>query len=190
MNCSSVVKKEFLTADEQFIDMMNNFLHYLDFDLGVLGSSKEAIVSALFRNTTPDFVLCKNDWWDNSFITYFTFNIRQFVVTGFYNTIKRLSKIRPALYMQLSLSDKLDLEKEEDIDELYNILIKITWCNIKEFGLYFAYLDINKYEPINQKNTSKEDIINGINNYYLTQLDGLIENYIEKRVILSKFINI
>lgn len=188
LHSSSLIKKGYLTANEQFIDMLNNFIHYLDFDLAILGSKKEAIIKALFENDTPEFVLCKKDWGDNNFIPYFTYNIRKFIVTGFFNTVKRLYAIKPDFFRQLSISDKLDLTSEDDVNKLYDLIVKISWCNLNEFGLYYIYLDINKYDPIRSKNTTDKEFNDRINDYYFMHFDRLIENYMAKRDKLSDFL--
>jgi len=68
------------------------------------------------------------------------------------------------------------------------LIVKISWRNLNEFGLYYIYLDINKYDPIRSKNTTDKEFNDRINDYYFIHFDRLIENYMAKRDKLSDFL--
>lgn len=187
LKCSSIVKKGYLTANEQFVDMLNNFIHYLDFDFSVLGSRKVAIIEALFENSTPKFVLCKNYWGDNAYIPYFTFNIRKFIVQGFYENIKILFPVYKELFKENGISNKLNLKKEKDLEKIYYFLKDILWCNYDYFGNYFLFLNMKIYDEKILINDSKKQELTF--NYYKQQWDTMISNYNKKILYYRKIMN-
>ena len=79
-------------------------------------SYQSSHIANVLRNVEPKFLLCKNYWGDNNFIDYYRFNIRQLLVTNFYNNLMLLyreGKIN-RFCNYLKIRPRLSLKKEDD----------------------------------------------------------------------------
>lgn len=55
---TSIVKKGYLTGNEQFIDMINNFIYYFDSNFPTV-CHKDLVLEFILEGQVPDFLLCK-----------------------------------------------------------------------------------------------------------------------------------
>lgn len=194
-NSKSIVKKGYLTSEEQFLDILNNFISIYYQDFCYVGKYKELILENILRNDKKNmFFLCKHYWGDNEFIPYFNYNIKRFIIMGFYMNLKVLNKeseqIQTMLRQKRMKINNLCLSHTEDVNKLYNLLITIASCNSKEYCLMYLFDDItiaineieNQYHYGDIK--SKSITIN----HYVMQWERLIENYYNKKDIIIKII--
>src|SRR5574344_259269 len=64
---TSLVKKGYLTGNEQFIDILSEFIYYYEKWFAPL-SNKKVYIALILEKKSPKFLVCKNYWGDNKFI--------------------------------------------------------------------------------------------------------------------------
>ncbi|MDD2494528.1 MAG: hypothetical protein PHE29_04970 [Tissierellia bacterium] len=195
-NSKSIVKKGYLTSDEQFIDLLNNFILYLDKEFYFLGTARNIIIETILRyEKNNKFLFCKHYWGNNDFIPYFKYNIKKFVITGFYNNLKILADesldIKTLLMQEKIKINKISLRHIKDIDKLYKLLKSITICNANKYCLLYLFSDFNiTVDDI--KKTYKFTINKSIKinkSQYIMQWEMIIKNYHSKKDAISCILN-
>ena len=86
-NTLSVVKKGYLTGNEQFVDVLNETLFYFNSCFLPL-EHKETHFANLLENYIPQFLLCKKYWGNNKYIPYYRKNMQKLIAKNFYENIK------------------------------------------------------------------------------------------------------
>lgn len=187
-NTKTIIKKGYLTADEQFIDLLNNFFVYLDEDFYFLGRSKNFIIETILKyKNNNKFLLCKNYWGDNNFIPYFKYNIKRFVITGFYNNIKTLidesKDIKELIRFEKININKISLKHIKDVDKLYKLLKFLTLCNSNKYCLLYLFTDFNTSvnEIKETSNFTMNKVIKANKKQYILQWEMIIKNYYKKK---------
>lgn len=192
----SIIKKGYLTANEQFIDLLNNFIICLDTDFYFLGKYRNIIIEIILGyEENYKFILCKNYWGDNSFIPYFKYNIKKIIVTGFYNNIKMLidesEDIKGLLKIEKINFDKISLKQKKDVDKLYNLLKYLTVANSNKYCLLYLFtdFDVSVNEIIKTYELTTKKVVNANKKHYIIQWEMIIKNYYIKKDAISYILN-
>lgn len=190
-NSTAIVKKGYLTGNEQFIDILGEVLYWFESSFPPL-KRKEQHIRSIFENQIPKFMLCKKYWGDNSFIPYYKKNIKILFVRNFYENIKFIYDQYEDFFYKYNINNNFSLNNNNHLDTIYNFLIEMIWCNYDTGLLSLNYLFSNYHTSIkNFKNRYKKD--KGKTNYYVLQdyinhWEHLIHNYNKNIDIIQKLL--
>lgn len=189
LESTSIVKKGYYTADEQFIDLMNNFIHVFNRDFAIMGSGVKFLIEELLKNETPEFLLSKSYWGDNDNIAYFRSQIYQFVIYGFYNNINTLYDRYEYFFKKHGIKKNMNFQKQKVVEKLYQFLKDLCWCNYDTYGVYFLFIDINVYNQ-GMKEQYKNITEDNMFEHYYTHWDWMIEKYNKRIECVKNFLKI
>lgn len=184
INITTLTKKDYLSANEQFLSLLSNFIYTFKESFYFLNNNFDCIVELLLQNEKyTKYLLCKKYIGDNKNIAYFSYHIKRLIVCGFYSNIKKLSN-KSDIIKQFIKDNNLNLRKNlidypKELDKLYNTLLNISICNAKTLSNILLYEDINHYiKTATKKYNNKPNT--SIYNYYVREWEIMIKNYYEK----------
>ncbi|MDO5556956.1 MAG: hypothetical protein Q4G05_01745 [Clostridia bacterium] len=155
--CLPMTKKGYLTWDEQFIDVISEFIYYFERSFAPT-IHKFAYLKILLENKAPEFLLCKNYWGDNTFIPYYQYHIRKFLVENLYDNIRFLYKDfeNQRFFKGLDITDKLSLKNAKSVDILFAFMREIIWCNYDEYSLFYVFSNYkNEVKSLAEEHVNK-----------------------------------
>jgi len=187
INITSLIKKDYLSGNEQFLSLLSNFIYTFKESFYFLNNNFDCIVELLLQNEKyTKYLLCKKYIGNNEYLPYFSYNIKRLIVYGFYNNIKKLSK-KSDLIKKFTKDNKINLRKnlidsQKGLEILYYALLKLSICNATELNNILLFEDINHYTSQaiknykNNINTTKSMI----QKHYIREWEIMINNYYEK----------
>ncbi len=182
---TSFVPKGYLTGEEQFVDVLGQFITRFNHYFAPI-EHKGLIIQEILASQVPKFLLCKNYVGDNSYINYYQFNMKQCIVNNFYKNIKVVYDMYSEFFKYFGITKNMSLKNEKSVDLLFDLLHEMVWCNFDEYGIYNLFYD---YETMLKENKNEGYKNALMSNSYL-HWSILIKNYIDKvknvRVILDK----
>lgn len=192
-NTTSIVKKGYLTGNEQFVDILNETLLYFDSHFLPL-EDKELHFANILEKSIPKFLLCKKYWGNNSYIPYYTNNIQKLLVKNFYNNIKYIYNNFEDFFKTINITPKMSLNNSDDLGKLFEFLEELVWCNCKyqQFSLYYIFSN-HKFHLEDVKNNyeiKNVDIKNIIFKDYVLHWEILIKQYKKNISYVKNFISL
>lgn len=182
-------KDKFLSGNEQFIVLLDNFISFFRNDFYFINESFDYIVGILLKNQKYNsYLLCKKYIGDNDNISFFSNSAKKLITNGFFNNIKILSK-ESDIIDEFAKHNKIrhnissiDKYSDDELDYIYDILIKISICNANFINSFLLFEDINGYisEYLKKDISKKEKVTNNIYNFYINQWEIMIDNYYKK----------
>ena len=128
--------KGFLTSEEQFLDLLNNFIARFKTDFYFLGSYEILILQLILENG-------KND-----FIKYFKYNIEKYIVTAFYDNLKSVTEVSDKVKYFLKEKgikiNKISLRHHDDVSKLYKLLRELSVSNHDTWSSLFLFSSLQK----------------------------------------------
>ena len=128
--------KVFLTSEEQFLDLLNNFIARFKTDFYFLGSYEILILQLILENG-------KND-----FIKYFKYNIEKYIVTAFYDNLKSVTEVSDKVKYFLKEKgikiNKISLRHHDDVSKLYKLLRELSVSNHDTWSSLFLFSSLQK----------------------------------------------
>ena len=182
---TSFVPKGYLTGEEQFVDVLCQFITRFNHYFAPI-EHKGMVIQEILASQVPKFLLCKNYVGDNNFIPYYQFNMKQCIVNNFYNNIKAIYDTYSEFFKYFGITKNMSLKNEKTVDLLFDLLHEMVWCNYDEYGIFNLFSD---YETMIKENDNEEykDALLGNS---LLHWNILIKNYVDRvksvRVILDK----
>lgn len=175
-NVTSIVKKGYLTSEEQFVEVACHVIHRINIELCFLTDRNIILNFILNYKESLPMLMTKRYVGDNRNIPFFTFHIKRACVSNFYNILKFIK--RNEIINNFLLTNKIKLEKcsidsKTDVEKLFNILKIICLCNTNSFHLFYLFDD-----RIDERSRDMYEI----------QLEILIEKTIKDQEIVKKFI--
>lgn len=187
---TSVIKKESLSGDEQFLIMLNSFISRFKKDFYFINEDTNYIISSLLFDTNySDYILCKYYVGNNNYIPFFEKSYFKLVIHGFYHNLQKLA-LHSELINKFATDNKINinknLEEQEQIRyKLFLLLQKLTLSNIKESNIFILFESIDDYcvhitskENFDSKNI--ESLKESTLYFYLFQWEKMIETYYKK----------
>lgn len=169
VNKTTITKKRYLSPYEQFISILNTFIYIFKEDFYFLNNTDYIIEILLQNKKNTKFLLSKRYIGNNSNINYFLYYIKKLITNEFYNNIKNLSKESKTINNFIK-EHNIKLKKtklyKEEIENIYNLLIKLSLANAKILN------NILLFENINEYNKNKKNII--------IEWEMMIKNYYKK----------
>ncbi|MDO5569373.1 MAG: hypothetical protein Q4G04_04610 [bacterium] len=186
---TSLVKKGYLTGNEQFIDILSEFIYYYEKWFAPL-SNKKVYIALILEKKFPKFLVCKNYWGDNNFIPYYQFNMKKVIVENMYDNIKFVYNKNQKFFKGVGINNRLSLKNSKSIDVLFDFMKKLIWCNPDEFALFYVFDSYKKsINEIEKNGKTTEEITDYVQNNYYIQWSRLIENYQEKITLIEELFN-
>lgn len=188
---SSITPKGYLTGNEQFLDVLSNFISLFDRFFPMV-SYRDYLLECIFDNDEiPEFLLCKKYWGDNDNIPYFTFQMKRYIVFNFSKTLKEINNglnIEIRKYFDNKVS--IDIDNENDIDWLFEKIHNLCWTNVNCYSVIHLFGNWGKSFKSMTKMMKKNgktmlDAANVVNENYIMHLDILCDNYFKNKKILS-----
>lgn len=172
---SSLAKDGIMTGNEQFVDILENFIGFYERELAPL-LFKDLTLELILKNKIPEFLLSKKFRPDFNNGNYFILNFKKIIVENFYSNIimVRSDKILKIFFDKLDINDSLNLNSEKDVNKLFLLLKEFIWCNYDEI-MSMTYI-FNDYKNLSEYDKYKYNI------HYLI----LIKNYEEKILYAKK----
>ncbi len=183
-------KKGYLTSEEQFLDLLNNFIIRFKTDFYFLGCDDIFILQLVLENhKNEEFLLSKNYWGNNDFIDYYKYNIKKYIITSFYNNLKSIAMVSDKVKKFLKEKDikmnKVSLRHYDDVCKLYEILRELSISNPSTWSLLFLFNSIERQIlAIKDEDDVRQISIRLLKNYAL-QYEIAIENYYSKKDAIS-----
>ena len=179
-NSKAIVKKGYLTGNEQFIDILAEFLHWFGYYLTVL-QHKEWYIANIFENTVPNFLLCKKYWGDNKHIPYYKKNMTKIIVKNFYDNVKFVYDEFEDFFIKANITKTMSLNSNEDLDKLLDFMVELVWCNFKysqhSFDCIFSNYNYRISDMKKKSKKFKERAEQIVYSNYTTHWDILIRRY-------------
>lgn len=182
LKITSLIEKNYLTGNEQFLTLLSNFIYKFKEDFYFLNNNIDCIIEILLQNKKyTKYLLCKKYIGDNKNLPYFSYHTKRLIIYGYYNNIKKLAK-KSNLIKKYAKDNKINLRKniidsENGLINLYQSLLKLSVCNAKALNNTLLFEDINHYiEQATQKyksNKAKDSIYK----YYIKEWEEMINNY-------------
>lgn len=171
ININTVVKKGYLTSEEQFLSILDSFITYL---LSIINNIKllEKIFDMCVNNEHGKILLSKKYIFDNDNINYFYNKFNLMIINNFYNNIFALKR---ELMYELDTIDikveKYNINNPQNIKKIAQLLGDI--CFINRDREYMLLSMFNSIDTI-----SKELFINHFEillSNYLKNINFIIE---------------
>lgn len=179
-NSKAIIKKGFLTGNEQFISILVGMISYFSSNFIVL-KDKESALAYILEQTIPNFLLCKNYWGDNNFITYYTKNMNKLFVKNFYDNIKFIYDEYYDFFNSININNKLNINRIKDTNLLLNFMVKLVWCNCinNQFSIIYVFSNYKYRIKYLKENSKKERKFADYLIYkdYIMHWDSLIKGY-------------
>lgn len=176
-NTTCIIKKGYLTSEEQFLDIIHHIINRFNTDFWFLKKYGNYIMEIILcqRETIP-LLLTKKYLGDNKYIPYYQLEFQKICIINFYKILKYIDYTE-IIYTFLQ-DYKIDIQNFKlsnihDVTKLYNTLRLICLCNCNSYGLLYLF---DSY--INEKTKLM----------YQIQLENLIEKTYELKDIAQKII--
>ena len=190
INYCTYKNKKYLTAEEQFLQMLDNYITFFNhkFTFAIL---RETILKLIFTNNDNEFLLCKKYLGDNNQINYFNQNYILFTIETFYKNCQKLYNFLEKDLNSIDININ-QININNDAQKILDILIKLCILNKDNYDIIYLFNDIDNTINTKAKNNDKVSINNSIYNTYIIQWKSLIKNYHKNIKFLNeyqKFIN-
>ncbi len=183
---TSLVKKGYLTGNEQFIDMLNNFIYYFDSKFPTI-CHKDLMLEFILENQVPEFLLCKKYWGDNNNMQYFINSMDKAIVNNFYETILFIDD-RVLFKPFIKNLQSIDLDNNDDLESIMKFLKSLLWTNINNFSTLYLFqnfhLNLKKFQRKNKDKNPLEVYYHVINEMKI-HYEMLIDSYYKNKGILK-----
>lgn len=164
-DCSEYVSKtKKLDGEEQFVYSLEHFVSFFEFHFYFLSRNESTILYHVFKNrNNAIFLVTKDNWDSNELIPVFTHSMKRVFVTNFFyillETNKSSKKVKKFLKQQRIDIEKYDLSNSIHVDNLFELLKKLSYAISKSNNSIYLFKDINDYEDIEEK---KEEYISAL----------------------------
>lgn len=185
---TSLVKKGYLTGNEQFIDILSEFIYYYEKWFAPL-SNKKVYIALILEKKSPKFLVCKNYWGDNNFIPYYQFNMKKVIVENMYDNIKFIYSEFSDFFKELGIEKRMSLNNIKSLDLLFSFIVGLVWCNYDEYALFYVFDNYkNVIAEINNPSFSEQEKITYTYIDFCSKWEILIDNY-QKRIEIVRIMN-
>lgn len=195
VNVTTLTKKNYLTNNEQFLYLINNFIYIFKDEFYFLQNNLNYIIETLLQDEkNTKYLLCKKYIGNNKYTEYFSNNTKKLIIYGFYNNIKTLSK-KSITIKNFSINNNIKLTKKtlsnKDLDNIYTLLKKLSLSNAKELNNYQLFENIDHYvkETLKNKKYNNKNIKNIIKQNYINNYEFMINNYETKKEAVNILLN-
>lgn len=143
INSTSLIKKGYITSEEQFLRIIDNFITYFLNIFPTLDRLK--VIISLCINSDNNMTLLSKDYlYDNTYIDYYIYNYNLMIINNFYyNAIKFQDELKDK-FKQIKLEPKkINLKNRDDINSLINLLEELCFINKNHYALLSLFTKVN-----------------------------------------------
>lgn len=190
LNSNSIIKKGYLTGEEQFIDLLSNFIYYFRMMLPTIVHNNMCIYN-IFKNQVPTILLNKDYYHDNKNEEY-NKEFKKLIVRNMYDNIKILyPNFSNKVWKKFKISDNMDIGNDKDVDTLFNFMRLLTWSNINEYAILYLFdnLTFAIYDMMKKRKIGYDEALNSIGKHYYIQYEIMIDNCLKKYKLIEKLIS-
>lgn len=197
-NNTSLTKKGYFSSEEQFLNLLDNFIHHLETTFFVLENSfLFAILEEMFESKYCNIFLFKYHWGDNNYLHEYIIGFNKIIINNFVKNLIYLNfEDKISIFRDDNIIISLEnikkiLNDESYIDEIIVFLRDILMCNIKnQFQVIYLFMNIEKHIMEFQEKLKKEKKVNDLTlqqnkncllHFYRNVWEILYRNY-EKKV--------
>lgn len=165
----SIVKKNYLTSVEHFYQVLYHFINYINTNFWFISKHKNYIIEKIINTKEAEKVLYHKKYiHDNSTIPYYKYHFNKAIIANFYRFLK-IIPISKDIYVFLKKHninlDTMDIEKEDNINNLFYIIKLICVCNNHDFGLLYVFDDNLNPKGIQHTALNFEGLISTVEKY-------------------------
>lgn len=189
-NICNFTRKGFLTSEEQFLKLLDFFMVEYKRDFYFLGTCDPFILELILENTKSNKILLAKEYYaDNKNALNYKYNFKKMIISAFVENLKVLSKISKKVDDFLKIKkiniNKMNLQKEKDVNKIYRLLRELSLGSNNEWCCYFLFKyyknDIRKTNELENNSEVRENQIKCILENYAVQYEIAIENYEKKK---------
>lgn len=154
ITCPTIFKKKYLTEYEQFIYVLDNFIHHLVIlfnDIYVI----DKLLPIFLKDSNSDILLSKKYYYyDGNDRKIFKKGFNKMIVNNFYNNCMILKKELRDIFSCLDIDfDKLDIDNEDDLNSLVMFTDDLCFVNRSRYGVVtlFYVIDESNYNLISMQ---------------------------------------
>lgn len=142
-NTNCLVKKGYLTSEEQLIEILHHILFRFNVDFWYLKKYGNFIVESVicYEETLP-LLLSKKYLGDNSFISFYDLWFKKVCIINFIKILKTIdcSEIICQFLQDYKINPQnFNLNDIKDVNKLYEAIRIICLCNCNEYGLLYLF---------------------------------------------------
>lgn len=176
-NTTCLVRKGYLTSEEQFIEILHHIIYRFYVDFWFLKKYGNYIMESIlcYEETIP-LLLTKKYLGDNQFIPYYQIEFKKICIINFYKILKFIncSEIVYSFLQDYEIDiQNFKLDEIQDVTKLYNALRLICLCNCNSYGLLYLF------DPYMNEKTKL---------MYQTQIEELVEKTYKIKDIATNFL--
>ena len=134
----SFIKKGFLTSEEQFISILDNFITYF-FDIVSDVNFGENVFKVCINTKVWDIFLDKKYFYDNDNMEYFYYHFNLIIIDSFYHNLNLLKN--DLIYELDSLSldmNRFYIKRKSDVKKIVTLLSDICFVNKNRSYMLFS----------------------------------------------------
>ncbi len=183
---SSFVKKGYLTGNEQFLDVLSNFLYYFDMKFPAI-THKNLMIQMILETQVPEFLLCKKYYGDNENMDYFRDGMDKAIVYNFYDNTIFIDDGKTFQQYKI-IPHKMNLDDRKDLDIIIDLMRDLSWTNINSYSIGYLFYNFAVKEKSfrkTYKSKNQLEIYLMLMNDYRMHFNILLENYRENKKILN-----
>ena len=171
VNCNCLEKKGYISSEEHFIYIIDNFITYFLNIFNYSDMTKE-IVSLCINSDCNNIFTSKEYLFNNDNIEYYRYNYNLIIVNNFYNNCLILQKDLEQEFANCNLNiKKIDIKNNDSILKLVMLLEELNFVNKN----YFAQLSL--FKKIDKNNYK----------YYLNQWQSLFLNFFDNQELILEY---
>lgn len=188
---SSIVEKGYLTGNEQFLDILSNFISFFDRSFPPI-AYKDYLLESIFENKDiPEFLLSKKYWGDNDNITYFTYHIKRYIVSNFRDILYQTkSELNSSIWNYFGDKLNIDLNDEKAVDRLFSKMQELCWTNVNCYSIIYMFgnwsiLFTKIGNTMKRKDKSLIEAVKIVNDNFVTHIEIIYDNYLKNKKLLK-----
>lgn len=131
---NSLIKKGYLTSEEQFISIIDNFITYFFNIFGTISNLN--IISECLNSDKNNTLLSKKYFYDNNYIDCYTNSFNLMIINNFYHNARVFKNELKSEFTLAGLKlEKNDLKNTKKISKIINLLEELCFVNKNNYSL-------------------------------------------------------
>lgn len=188
---TSIIKNGYLTGNEQFLEVLDEFIYYFD-SLFVTVEHKDMMIQMILETQIPEFLLAKKYWGDNSFIPYYQFNINKTIIYNFYISLQRIYEhIDVNILKNNHINKKMNLDSPSDVKTILKFMQLLAITNFHDYSIMYLFYNYDEFFKQFKERYSKKDdheIEEILIRNFVNHFDMLFDNFNKKKEFAEKLL--
>lgn len=137
------VRLDDLTGEEQFIEILENFISYFIKEFSILGNHLPLCLNNCVDEKKIKFLLSKKYWGNNENGDYYIYEIKKLIIENFYQKVKLLyndSELKK-FFNKSGINDKMSLNNKNHVEKIYIFLKDLVWSSHGSYHCIYLFMD-------------------------------------------------